>query len=1570
MRPRRLLLALTLLTALPILAGLIATSTRAEAWLAGFVQSQVQGLLAPGWTVSRPELAWDWGGGLRLDGVVLSDPSGRAAVSVRHLGAVWVLDRAPWSGVHVRRLIADGVEVRLASDADGVLDLLRAFGGPFPEDPDAEPWGGLPIGVQLDDVELRDVAVRMTSPDEAGVVQTTLAMDLMSVRAGVVLEKSVPGVKVTDLDAWAVSRLPVSAPLRLTGSVGWLDDAATFDTVRAEVLGSAISVAGGVTGLGEALMVSAEVGTDPLDMATLETLFGAPVAGMLGARLKVEGPLHGLAITGVVSGVNGTPGAVDLQVGTVVCVPDGLAHAIDLCAQEGVEMAVSADAPLRWKADLQIADLALERILPVVGGPLVLQGHAVGRGHGTSWPEELAIDDLVWSGQELDAYGVRVRSFSLGASLVGGQLELHDADLLGVAGTVLGGGTIDLIEGDLDLRVRGEILPYLLEDFGVTQLGGQGSYQATVRGNVLAEGTPIDVVGKVGMAPLLWDQDVRLDSVAGPLFVKVRNGDVEVKGDLFAQELDAYGFTMPALSVPDAAVTVRDGDVAVSGTIFGPLMQYGDLVRIEEPTVVLKIRQPSEGELELDADLQVGPQDLVGLLGTHGTGHLSMRGSKLEADVDLRWEEAPFLVASGLTYDLDSRWVTLQSLDFEPSARQKWVLDAPLSLRLVDGGITDADVRISSSFGSLTVQGRLATQGPLEGEVHAKGVDLEALAEMFPDLLVGLDGQVDLDMVASGTAGHPEIDVKVAARRLFWEDRFRYLDVQGTAGVHNDRLVADLGTKVGGVDWLNLVGELPVNANLAAPSLRTDLPAELRVSLAPGSLDRFFHAVPGLDVPEGSASALVELSGPLRDPRLDLDAVAELLLPDVQGPVRVEADITRDAGALVVHLDAYEGFRPIAEVDGEAETRVGAIVDWLLGSGPEPDFADLSLYADALDVQARLRDVSIPMIRQLTGVTADLHGHVGGTLAVTGSPRKPSVSADLTATAEAGDTPLPVSLTLEPTGDGYAVDMVLGDPEAPWTRITGVVPMSIDTSTDWTTWGTGALALTASGSGLPLSVISAIDPALEVTAGELVVDGTISGDVTAPAPDLVLTLKGLEGRYRPLGLALRRGEGSVRSARRPDGTLVLQVVSLSAETRPLSGTLGQVSQGGPSEVRITGSVALDGSVPTDVSGRVELEGAWLSATPERTLRATGALDLAGTWPAVTLRGRMDVDQGEFRLNTGDLLQDRTSVLDPAIAVHREGSVGERAVRAETPAWMKDLVVSLNVGLGRNTRLDLKVPVFEDLGALGEQVTRAQIDARVGGDVQVSMRDGALSLVGDVETLGGRVKVLQGEFMLSEGSRVSFLGRDYANPALDISGAMRVTGGEVRLALSGTALDPTFSFSSDDFGSDAAILTILLTGKAPDDLSASQGEAALQALGNVLVSGVLGGANLGSVGVEPDGTVRFGLPLYRTLYLETTYRPTAGLQENTITVEAEWSILPRLLLDASYGDRQVDGSLNWELRFSGLCDDLRNRFDVPAPEGRALASCRAVRAAKRAPPVVEEALKSDSTDPMPPGGGAD
>ncbi|MFT6376876.1 MAG: hypothetical protein ACJARS_003535, partial [bacterium] len=296
-----------------------------------------------------------------------------------------------------------------------------------------------------------------------------------------------------------------------------------------------------------------------------------------------------------------------------------------------------------------------------------------------------------------------------------------------------------------------------------------------------------------------------------------------------------------------------------------------------------------------------------------------------------------------------------------------------------------------------------------------------------------------------------------------------------------------------------------------------------------------------------------------------------------------------------------------------------------------------------------------------------------------------------------------------------------------------------------------------------------------------------------------------------------------------------------------------------------------------------------------------------------VRGDIVVDNGLIVQDLASFLTVSPLALDERIRVERT-DYEKREIVEETaePGLYETIDISINVDLQRNVEVQVAFPFLDDLGAIGATVTRADVQTRLGGDIDFAMTGGEMSLFGPVDVVGGKMRVLQTSFDLTDGS-ATFQGSPF-DPILDLAANSEIGTATVDLSVSGTASEPIISFTSTQYPDQSQILAMLITGREPDTLNADQGSAATEALVGLLLSSVLSGARLGSISYDPDGTVRVGIPVASDVYFQTILATQPSINDNQFAGHVEWTIAPKVVLEVTVGDQQSNGDLFWETRF--------------------------------------------------------
>lgn len=1509
---RRLVGALGTLAAVfgSVLAALLITAAVLVFWLrtpAGnrFLTAQV---------VARTQLAMSEGalevgaidsdlfGRTVVTGARLKDGSGKVLLAADRIVVAYDLMPLWGKRLQVDTLVVDGLVVDLRMEESGVLDLMRVFGQTEPNPPSTEPWAGLPIAFDADDLIVRRADVRYRAAVE-GAADSDVHVLLHTVTG--VATGSDRRIESTGMAIAGSLVAPIATPFAAHGGVVYTGDGVDLTEVVLVLPGTRLGVGGAVSGLESDVALDLDVAVDRLDLKLPGALFKQPLDGRFVGALDVTGPVSAIGVKGALTGSEGTPGVIDVDA-TI----DG----------------TSSD--VAWTGTLGAKDVAIESIYALPGQQIAVNGTFTGKGHGTQWPATVVVDGQFDGGPITIVQPGKVVQFDAATGalgLAGGVLTFTNVATQGPLGSVAADGNLDLVSGELDTAVSGRVTGAGLADVGVEGLDSNPNVALRVTGNVLEDTLPLDIRGRAEWAPFVYGTDVRADHLVALYTVKKRGDDIDVDADASGEGLLAYGLAATSFTAPDVLVDLpASGAVGVTGgfalvhtrfgesaagagsELFGAATLGGTFVVAIDP----------EGSQDVTAAIVVGEHWLQGgFPGTDGLVGVHVTDERVAFDVDLNAGSRDFVTVKG-TYGQLDRVVALDTLAIAPTPRQAWRATEPVRMTITDGGVADAHVALASDLGRVFVDGTLGTSGPLDGRVRLEAFELDTVAELFPEDADGLAGTLDLDARLSGVAEDPRIEAQIDGDSLWLPGLAQALDVKGRAGATRDLL--DLALQIGssGDALAELDGTLPVNLDLSkSPGLAPEGPVDLQIVLLPGSLERIERlSVEPLDLPDGVISGIVALTGSLRDPDFDLDQVLEIEVPGWEERGRVELAVDRVGEDMIYWADLRQGFAQRGRIEGSSKTRLGEVFRYVIaGEGVEPDYADYTLFADDLDVKLAALGLPLQSLVALAGYAIQADGDLLGGVRVTGGLKNPVIAGGFNVSGgNVGGVEMTGALfTLLPSVDGFEVDARLDFPDGDL-EVAGHVPLVVDLTTGSDTWVRGESALVVSGSGIPLGVLRAVEPSIGATSGRLVAQGTIGGSPFAPEPDLTLAIADGMVEHRSLGVRYLDIDLDLRVS----DTLV-SLKEFRLETEPIQ-DVGLKVFADLANVGARGSIEGSGTIRladwTPQSGRLTttFDEALLSFRSDQLLRISGPVVLEGEWPG-RLHGDLVVDQGFIHMGASAFADASAYAIDPAVTIHREGvaPVVVPVVEAEGPSLLADLEVDIGIDLNRSLDIQVELPVVDDYGALGALLTTATITARLGSrDLALTMQDGELALVHDVEIIDGTVAILRSLLDVQPGSTLTFVG-DPANPIINLTASMNVTGGSVELALQGP-LDPPPEpqFSSKQFA-DEDTMTILLTGEAPDQFAAQGG----QFVTGIAVNSVLGSSSSRSFQLDPSGRlkvpIRVPIDKFKSAFV-VDLRPDAN--DNQTEITGEYQLSPNMLILGAYGETHRYADVFYEYRF--------------------------------------------------------
>lgn len=1419
---------------------------------------------------------------LKLTDVSLVDDEGRAVVAVDEALATPRLLSAVTGELAIEELVLTGVAVDLAIDEDGRSDVERLFGiEPSEETEPSAPWEGLPLDVVVERIAVVDASAEVRRAEES-----VLSLAGLQVQA----KASVIGsdVQVEDIAIGGDLAVPELGHVEVEGAVLYRGDSLDLSKVVVSLGEGEVELDGQISGLQGTPELSVTLAAKPFDLAPIDAFANAGLAGVFEGELALSGPLEAVTLAGSLTGTGGE-GALTVDIGANL---------------------TSAEVP--WSGTLEAETLHVEKIVGTVGEePLVITGVLKASGQGTTWPAGIEVEGD-FEGTRVLAYGAEIHDSSAALALRDGVLRWTEVETSGPLGPLEALGSYDFRSAQVQTTVRGRLNLRELESFGATDLGGSARVDLQVRVDASADGSPTSVRGRIVATPFTYGSDIRFERVVADVVVAVRGGDVGVDAVVDASRGEAYGTEIAGYFDETVRVDRVAGVTRATGAgAFGGFAVPG----------VLDLRV---GRAEWAVDLDVNNDMVAEVSASHGRydllssegsgGRLTVTLADQVARVEARMQsptEVPNL-DTALAFDLRNSTLDAQRLLIQPVPGSVFRAEEPVKLRLAEegGGVREAVIALSGADGRVVITGDVGLYGGLASTIRVEELDLGVVSTLA-ELGDPLEGKLTATLALEGPADRAELELSDLLLTGFDGD----IDVSGEVSGFGNRLYPRLTATVGGELLASVGGELPVQLDLADARLLPDESVDLDMALRAGRLDRLERWAGNL--PPGHASGAVRLSGTLGDADVTGAGVAELAAAGWSRPARVEWSVTRQGESLVYWADVFEGFDRRGSLKGTANTRAEEVFAWALADGPEPAWEDYDLYATALDGEMNLREVPASSLLSLMGSPMDVEGSVGGELSVAGSASRPVAQAHLRwLGGRIGEAELDrASLDLERDGETYLPTLAMQFTEGGSLFMGGSVPLSVDLSKpDWREWQTGELDLSIGGEGLPLGLSSAVDPGIAGARGMVALSGTVEGTLERPEPDLTVELEDGRLDYLPLGLRIRGLSFLGKANERLISLKTLEGHPVPLRRNLKSGLIEVVEEGGGAPFEAKGSMRIEDFSPGAVQGSVTLDNALVSARDDQLLRLSGDIDISQRWPELLVKGRMRVEQGYISLDSASFFDTAPLRLDDNLLVLRSESpllaLRDEEEEDEPPLYQK-FDVGIVFDMNRSVEADIVMPFLDDLGALGASITSADVSVRLDGEGRIAMHGGDVALLGEVEVVGGKVRVIQSNFDLESGV-ISFIGDDFTNPALDLTGSMGVTGGQVDLRVGGTPTAPEIAFSSEDFPDQQQILTILLTGRAPDEGDAGAG--AVQAAGGLLLQSVLGGTSLGGFSVEPDGTVSVGVPVAPSVFVRSTFSPQPEIDENNVSVIAEWALARKLVVEAAWGDQHSWGDLFWELRF--------------------------------------------------------
>ena len=455
--------------------------------------------------------------------------------------------------------------------------------------------------------------------------------------------------------------------------------------------------------------------------------------------------------------------------------------------------------------------------------------------------------------------------------------------------------------------------------------------------------------------------------------------------------------------------------------------------------------------------------------------------------------------------------------------------------------------------------------------------------------------------------------------------------------------------------------------------------------------------------------------------------------------------------------------------------------------------------------------------------------------------------------------------------------------------------------------------------GVPMAALNGVVDGLSEATGQFSISGTIKGALNDPKPELNITLSDGALVYRPLDV--RYTNLNLDLALRNDH-LVFREATISSE--PRLNALGSINLGRPpGTLSAQGNIAMKGFHPRRLAINLAAEDFWLTATNEHTAAVRGNMAINGTWPAVEISGDIAMTEGRFVFDDAFFLGEQSLALDPRLTIYRKDEVLRTDVVVEKPSELAtQLSLALDLDLNRNLRMEVDMPLLDTYGGQISSLSTVSVIAELDGELDLTYDDSALSINGAVEMLpGSTTRLFDTTFAVSSGSAVYFVGKDYANPILQMDAVhSNARYGDVNVAISGSADEPEVDLSATNYD-ETDILFLLLFGKPASEMAQGESDTgyilistALASLSGQVTRG-LGGSIVDEIDWDPESGFRVGKALSEKLFVAYDRNTSAEDDENLNQLTLEWLITRRMYAEFMTGDRaQSSADMYWRWLF--------------------------------------------------------
>jgi autotransporter translocation and assembly factor TamB len=452
---------------------------------------------------------------------------------------------------------------------------------------------------------------------------------------------------------------------------------------------------------------------------------------------------------------------------------------------------------------------------------------------------------------------------------------------------------------------------------------------------------------------------------------------------------------------------------------------------------------------------------------------------------------------------------------------------------------------------------------------------------------------------------------------------------------------------------------------------------------------------------------------------------------------------------------------------------------------------------------------------------------------------------------------------------------------------------------------------------IPMAFIAGIlHPAITKGDGTLTIEGSVAGTAKDPKGDLTLRVENGSVDVPATGV----NYGEIDLLAKLEGTvLTVDHANVSSSPRYLVKKIFSGKEEGHT-AHLSGRIDLAGGTLGEAKLELELREFWVASITELLLSASGNLAVEGSWPALTVNGSVDIDEGRLKLDKHQFIPKASTQPHPDIVFTEPRPQFAEAPEDEEdqgPSLLDELDANVRINLRRRMTFQATMPLSTDPGSPAD-LAEAKASGRLDGSLKVGIHQGEMSVGGSIETVEAQANLLGAQFDVKEGN-IAFASADYKEPNLNFELVREVKEyGTVTALVSGTPTALSIdSITSDQYSDQADVLSLLLFGKPQSEMGSGDNNAAVEAAAALVGGQVAKGLGGAGVTASYDATsgLSAGVSLSRDLFLAFLYNPTSEEDENRTGVKLSYFIGNRTQADLETGDAGASsGWLYWKMRF--------------------------------------------------------